>query len=211
MVFKNIKRIKNLMPEVEDVVMFYNNGIVFQTTFSQSLNIPKLGENLAELLNRVKLIYSICNFKIDDYKKLIFETSDKSFIVLKLGEDSNIALFFKKEEDINKNLKTIRRYIKNIEELIDMNRFEIDFQELDRIEEEIKELQSKQNNIQQKISELESTIEQKEPALPEDKVNVILKEIKGLNEETSLIKETVDKKLKESDAIKEKIEREKKK
>ena len=56
MVFKNIKRIKNLMPEVEDVVMFYNNGIVFQTTYSQSLNVPKLGENLAELLRSISTI-----------------------------------------------------------------------------------------------------------------------------------------------------------
>ena len=53
-VLKNITRIKNALPEVLHVAMFYNNGIVFQTTLEQEINIPKLGENLAEVLSHIK-------------------------------------------------------------------------------------------------------------------------------------------------------------
>ena len=60
MVFKNIARIKTALPEVLHIVMFYNNGTVFQTTFEQDINIPKLGGNLTELLNHIKNVYEIC-------------------------------------------------------------------------------------------------------------------------------------------------------
>ena len=94
MVLKSIKRIKDALPEVIHIVMFYNNGTVFQSTFDQQINIPKLGEHLAEALNQVFKSYEICNFSFSAYKKLIFETDKMSSIILKLGEDSNIALFF---------------------------------------------------------------------------------------------------------------------
>ncbi|MFX1573304.1 MAG: hypothetical protein ACFFB0_11195 [Promethearchaeota archaeon] len=46
--------------------MFYNNGTVFQTTFEQEINGPKLGENLAEFLTPIRNVYNICNFKSED-------------------------------------------------------------------------------------------------------------------------------------------------
>jgi len=152
MVFKNIARIKAALPEVLHIVMFYNNGTIFQTTFEQEINVPKLGENLTEFLNHIKHVYEICNFKLDDYKKLIFETEDISVIILKLGEESNIALFFQKEEVTDIKLSSIRRYLTRIEELIDMDEKEIFLQEILAKEEQIKKtedlLQSKQRTIQ---------------------------------------------------------------
>ena len=152
MVFKNISRIKNALPEVKHVVMFYNNGTIFQTTFEQTTNIPKLGENLAETLNHIRSLYEICNYKMEPYKKLIFETEDMSVIILKLGEDSNIALFFEREEDKELRLHAIKRYISNIESLIDMDEKELVLKEILAREEELKnlsaELQIKKENIE---------------------------------------------------------------
>lgn len=140
MVFKNINRIKTALPEVKHAVMFYNNGTIFQTTFEQSINIPKLGENLAETLNHIRSLYEICNYKMEPYKKLIFETQDMSVIILKLGEESNIALFFESERDKELRLSSIKRYISNIESLIDMDEKELLLQDILIKEEKLKNI-----------------------------------------------------------------------
>ena len=131
-------KIKAVLPEVKHVAMFYNNGTIFQTTFEQEINIPKLGENLAEILNHTKKLYDICNYNFEVYKKIIFETDDMSIIILKLGEDSNIALFFKKEEEKELKLTAIKRYMTRIEELINMDERGLILQDIIAKEEEIK-------------------------------------------------------------------------
>jgi len=138
MVFKNIKRIQTALPEVLHIVMFYNNGIIFQTTFKQDINIPKLGENIAKMLSHVQKLYEICNFDLVDYKKLIFETENISLIIIKLGENSNLGLFFKKEEDKDLKLNAIRRYLSSIEELIDMDKAELEMKSYEEKEEDYK-------------------------------------------------------------------------
>ena len=147
--------------------MFYNSGTIFQTTFEQNINVPKLGENLAELLHHVRLVYEISQFKIDNYKKLIFETDDISVIILKLGEDSNIALFFKKEEEKDLMLSSIKRYIARIETLIDMSEEEIILEEILTKEGEIEEAR----NLLQ---------------LNREKIHTIREELKNIDESESL-------------------------
>ncbi|MBD3214479.1 MAG: hypothetical protein GF311_17840 [Candidatus Lokiarchaeota archaeon] len=125
MVFKSIEGIKNALPEVLHIVMFYNNGIVFETTLEQTINIPKVGEILAQVVDNFKQIYDISNFNLNKYNKIICETDEVSIILIKLGEESNIALFFKAEESRELKLSAIRRYLTKIEELIDMDKNEI--------------------------------------------------------------------------------------
>jgi len=153
MVFKNIQRIKRAMPEVLHIVMYYNNGTVYQTTFESSMNIPKIGENLAESIAHIKILYELCNFTYKEYNKLIFETDEISMIILKLGEDSNIALFFKKEDDTDLKLTTIKRYLSRIESLIDMNEKEILLQEILVNEEELKNMKMNLQSKQDLLSE----------------------------------------------------------
>ncbi len=105
--------------------MFYNNGTIFETTFSQDINIPKLGENFAEILERFRKLYELLNFELIRYEKLIFETENISIFIIKLGEESNIALFFQKEEPTDINLKPIRKHLDRIQELIDMDKEEL--------------------------------------------------------------------------------------
>jgi hypothetical protein len=183
LVFKNITRIKSALPEVLYVVMFYNNGTVFQTTFEQEINIPKLGENLAALINHVKSVYELCRFKINAYKKLIFETDDISIIILKLGEDSNIALFFKKEEDKELKLTAIKRYIIRIEELIDMDEKEIILHEILSKEEELKNLNDLLNGKEQVINQLKEKLEVLEKKELLEELKIIEKELNCKEEE----------------------------
>lgn len=125
MVFKSIERIKSAIPEIIHVAMFYNNGIIFDSTFAKDINVPKLGENLAHILDHFRDLYEILSFEKRTYKKVILETEDVSIIILKLGEDSNIALFFKSENVKEVNISSIQRYLKKIEELIDMDKTEL--------------------------------------------------------------------------------------
>ena len=207
MVLKSISRIKKALPEVQHVVMFYNNGTIFQTTFEQEKNIPKLGENLAEALNHIKKLYEICNYSFENYKKIILETEDISVIILKLGEESNIALFFKKEEDKELKLNAIKRYITRIEDLIDMDEKELIIKDIVAKEEEVKNLHEK---LQEKLSSIKNlgiNLEKVEKGLLEGDSKKLTKEINDLGIECSNLEKDIEKKSSEIDILKEKIEK----
>lgn len=152
MVLKSIERIKIALPEVAHVVMFYNDGTVFQSTLGPSVNIPKTGENLSGILNNMKKLLEILKIETEPYKKFVYETKTHTIIVLKLGENSNLALFFENIKGENINFRPIRKYLSQIERLIDMDRIDLEKQELKQKETEfhINEL-----NVQLKLSQLE--------------------------------------------------------
>jgi hypothetical protein len=125
MVFKSIEKIKEAIPDILHIAMFYNNGTIFETTFSQDINIPKLGENFAEILEHFRKLYELLHFDYTNYEKVIFETETISIFIIKLGEESNIALFFKREDPVDISLKPIRKYLDRIQELIDMSKEEL--------------------------------------------------------------------------------------
>ncbi len=207
MVFKNISRIKASLPEILHIVMFYNNGTVYQTTFEQDINKPKLGENLTELLTHAKLIYEICKFKLDDYKKLVFETADISVIILKLGEDSNIALFFKKEEEKDIKISSIRRYLTRIEELIDMDEREILLQQILAKEDELKKKQEDLRSKQQDIQNLREELQQGEDNELQDKARK-LGEIRSLDEDCERLQKDIENIYEEISKLRSIIEKE---
>jgi uncharacterized protein YceH (UPF0502 family) len=196
MVFKNINRIKSALPEVKHAVMFYNNGTIFQTTFEQTINIPKLGENLAETLNHIRSLYEVCNYKMEPYRKLIFETEDISVIILKLGEESNIALFFEREQDKELRIHSIKRYISNIESLIDMDEKELILKEVLAKEEELKkinvELQIKKENIEKLNQDmLGITIEDSKKIELEKQIKAMEQESADLEQKISNIRNEI--------------------
>jgi len=207
MVFKNILRIKAALPEVKHVAMFYNNGTIFQTTFEQEINIPKLGENLAEILNHTRKLYEICNYSFEDYKKIIFESDDISIIILKLGEDSNLALFFKKEEEKELKLTAIKRYIIRIEELIDMDERELIIQDIIAKEEEIKHLKETLNEKRETIEKLSKEIKNIEEGIIEGDKKKNTKELNDLELECVTLNRDIEKKDIEIEQLKEKIEK----
>ncbi|MFX1600542.1 MAG: hypothetical protein ACFFB6_08095 [Promethearchaeota archaeon] len=187
--------------------MFYNNGTVFQTTFEQEINIPKLGENLAEILNYTRKLYEICNYNFEKYKKIIFETDDMSIIVLKLGEDSNIALFFRKEEEKELKLTAIKRYMTRIEELIDMDERELIIQDIIIKEEEVKHLKESLNEKKEIIEKLVEELKNIEEGMKEDDKERIAKELGDLDLACTNLNHDIEKKNIEIENLKEKIER----
>jgi len=207
MVFKNILRIKAALPEVIHVAMFYNNGTIFQTTFEQEINIPKLGENLAEILNHIRKLYEISNYNFEDYKKIIFETDDISIIILKLGEDSNIALFFRKEEEKELKITAIKRYLTRIEELIDMDERELIIRDIIAKEEEIKQLKEELHEKKEKIEKLSIELNSIDKGLIEDDKSRITKALNELELESANLNHEIEKKNEEIGQLKEKIEK----
>jgi hypothetical protein len=186
-VFKNISRIKAALPEVLDVVMFYNNGTIFQTTYEQDINIPKLGDNLAEVLNHMRNLYGICQIPLEKYQKIIFETENVSIMILQLGEESNLALFFKGEEEESLKLGKIKRYLTKIEDLIDMDKKEFILQEILSKEENLKDLIEKSENLKNQIIETDDT------KFSSDLSN-LQNLISNLTEEIAVLKEKIHKK-----------------
>ncbi|MFX1279712.1 MAG: coiled-coil domain-containing protein [Promethearchaeota archaeon] len=211
MVFKNILRIKSALPEVKHVVMFYNNGTVFQTTFEQETNIPKLGENLAEIINHITKLYEICDYNFEKYKKIIFETDDISVIILKLGEESNIALFFKKEEEKELKLTAIKRYMTRIEELVDMDEKELIIQDILTKEEENKHLKEKLQERQKEIEKLGNELKNIEKGIIKGDLEKISKELRDLEIECSNTNNEMEKNSNQIEQLKEIIEQSHKK
>ncbi|NVM43713.1 MAG: hypothetical protein HWN79_02260 [Candidatus Lokiarchaeota archaeon] len=191
MVFKNLSRIKTALPEVIHIVMFYNNGTIFQTTFEHDINIPKLGDNLAELIHHVRNVYELSQFKMDSYKKLIFETENVSVIILKLGEESNIALFFKKEEETDLNLSSIKRYITRIESLIDMNEEEIILEEILMKEGILQNVRNLLQLNQEKLQSIHDELKSLDENVIAEASKQLEKELISLNEEHSKLERDI--------------------
>lgn len=133
MVLHDINRLMKEIPEIENIVTFYDDGTVFQTTFDKNtVNIPKLGNDLATILSLFRNLQAKNDFK--EYSKIIYDGLQVSLIIFKAGEQSNVALFFKRElSDVEIQNLPIRSYIDKIHELIDYDR-----QELIKNEEEKK-------------------------------------------------------------------------
>jgi len=207
MVFKNITRIKTALPDVVHIIMFYNNGTIFQTTFEQDINIPKLGELLAKALDKVRKLNDICKFKSNDYKKLIFEMEEVTIIILKLGEDSNIALIFKNEDSKEINLTPIKRYLSRIEELIDMDKNELVLKKILSKEEESIALETL---LKKKAEELDLIKEKLKNASEEVYKEKLTKECDLLEQECRKLKDEEVKIKNELRNLKIEIEKHKK-
>lgn len=122
MVLHDIELLMKKIPEIENIVTFYDDGTVFQTTFDKNkVNIPKLGDDLASILSLFRGLQAKNDFK--EYSKIIYDGLQVSLIIFKAGEQSNIALFFKRElSDFEIQNLHIRSYIDRIQELIDYDR-----------------------------------------------------------------------------------------
>ncbi|MBY8986505.1 MAG: hypothetical protein KGD65_15645 [Candidatus Lokiarchaeota archaeon] len=206
MVFKNIQRIKKAMPEVLHIVMYYNNGTVFQTNFESSMNVPKIGEYLAEILGHIKMLYDLCNFKYQEYNKLIFETDEISTIILKLGEESNIALFFKKEDDTDLKLTAIKRYLSRIESLIDMDEKELVLQDILDKEEELKNMKVNLQLKQETLSENLILIDKINSGDEVGNVETLTKNTQSLQDEINKINVEIENLTNEITSFRGKIE-----
>lgn len=208
MVFKNIARIKAALPEVIHIIMFYNNGTIFQTTFEQDINIPKLGETLAKFLDKARKINEICRFKPMDYKKILLEMDEVTIIILKLGEESNIALFFRNEDSREINLTPIKRYLTRIEELIDTDKNELILKQILAKEEESKTLESLLNTKKEELDLLSEKINNVFEESDRDKLR---KEYNLMEQEWRKLKDQEETIKKELNSLKYEIEKTQKK
>ncbi|MFX0073706.1 MAG: hypothetical protein ACFFAO_21720, partial [Candidatus Hermodarchaeota archaeon] len=163
--------------------------------------------NLAELINHLQRIYNLCNLTLKEYKKMIFETDNISIIIIKLGEESNLALFFKKEEEHDLKLNPIRRYLTRIEELIDMDKIELEFQEIIIKEDELKNLQNNLSSKEIQINDLKNELDFKDKEL----YHLKTKNIEELQSECIKLREEIEQKKMEINKLKISIEQEKKK
>ncbi|NPD88819.1 MAG: hypothetical protein HGN29_08835 [Asgard group archaeon] len=207
MVLKTIERIKRALPEVEHIVMFYNDGIVYQTTFEQfeeSVNIPKLGNDLSNILSNLRTLYEICNYNYKGYNQLLFDTDEIDVLILKLGENSNLALFFRKSlEDGEIRIKNIQKYITKIEKLIDIG-------QMDLFE---KDIRSKERDLKSLYEEMEVKLEKQKSiqillgASSDDMKDAekIEKEIEDLNSEIQKQEIEKDQRTEEITRLNEKI------
>ncbi|MBD3342717.1 MAG: hypothetical protein GF353_26695 [Candidatus Lokiarchaeota archaeon] len=206
MVLRNIKKIQDALPEVIHIVMFYDNGTIFQSTFSQEINIPKLGENISELILHIRRVYEISNFKWTNYKELIFETDDISIAILKLGEESNLALFFKKEEG-ELEISPIKRYIARIENLIDMDKSELILQDLIAKEQEIQALRNDLQNKQLEIEKLRDNYKSLEAGMQKEEKK-LLDDLGSLETDSRSLKQKINDLKQIYDNLKEKFKKE---
>lgn len=151
MALRNIERLKDIFPDLLQIAMFYDNGTVIKTTFEQPLNIPQIGENLTQTLKHIKTLIELCKLEPSEYTKLIYEAKNLVIIILKLGEQSNLALFFRKGEG-ELEVGVIKKYLLEIEKLIDIDKVELDKQELGSLKKDLTEFE---RDLKMKLESLE--------------------------------------------------------
>jgi len=183
MVQKVIERIRRALPEVEHIVMFYNDGTVYQTTFEQfeeSVNIPKLGVDLSHILSNMRSLYEISNYNYKGYNQLLFDTDQIDILILKLGENSNLALFFRKTlEEGEIRIQNIQKYVTKIEKLIDIGQMDLIEKDIRLKERELKALYEEMEERLEKQKSLQALL----AASSDDAKDIekIEKEIEDLN------------------------------
>jgi len=123
---KILNNIKQDLPGLLDYIIFYNTGIVFQSTCPEKANVPAICANLNEIIKIFKQSLSCYDNTSNEYQKIIFETQKYITIILKLGKNSNLALFFDKEVVDEVNIRPIQENLSKLEELIDMDKGDLD-------------------------------------------------------------------------------------
>ncbi len=179
-----ILRIKKHLPGLIHIATFYDNGTVFESTFEPSVNIPKLGENLSESLKHMEQLFATCQFEKEPYINMIYETNKSIIMFLKVGEQSNLALFFRKGEkqqgEREPDIFTIRRYLSRIDFLMDMDKLDLDKH---TVEEQKKEL-----------GQLEQILKLKQEAIEKAKIEVANCDLKmnELNEKINPLRQKIE-------------------
>lgn len=115
-----IDRIEAKFPGLLHLVMFYNDGIVFHTSFTTDKEIPTIGEKLGLLLKYARKLIQIESDNKELYKKIIIESNAIIIMIIKIGEESNLAMFLANNPILDLDITPIRKYIKKLEELIDI-------------------------------------------------------------------------------------------
>ncbi|SRR6056297_596614 len=127
------KKIKDELPHLENAVTFYNDGTVYFSSFPRGeneVNTPHLGIKLAEVIKSLHSIQLICEAvpKTEEqykYKRIMYETQQYLIIIIDLGQDSNIALFFKHVKGEDVNISCIKEELDILEDLIDTTEEEL--------------------------------------------------------------------------------------
>lgn len=140
MVFKSIQKIKETLPETMHIVMFYDDGTVLQTTFQEPVNIRDIGATLASNLKNMDEVFKLSKINKEDYIKLIYETENYLVLIHKLGEQSNLALFFLKGEEFPK-ISAIRRYLYRIEYLMDTDKLSLAKRQIEEMKKDLAQLE----------------------------------------------------------------------
>ena len=201
MISHNIEQIKQLLPEVEEVMIFYDDGLVYQSSFDQSAtNIPQCGKELSNILTNIKNLYELVDFKIKGMPTLIFETEGMDMIITKIGERTNLVLFFREiiEDPTLKMEKlaspSVKKQFRALRRLLDIGCIELAQQELNN---KIQELGRQYMDLvrlklrkQKELDVLDDFYERKKIS---NKIEEIKKDIKEKRKELEQLKQDVGK------------------
>ncbi|MHA1227818.1 MAG: hypothetical protein ACTSPV_13810 [Candidatus Hodarchaeales archaeon] len=200
-----IERVMKSLPEVENIIVFNSFGTVLQTTFDKSLNIPKIGKNISKILDNILALYKSCKYDYSQFNRILFDTEGISILILKLGEDTYLAFFFKKilEED-EPQIDSVKRYLKQIEELLDVSNLELLEQEKEEKREELVSLDEELEILFDRLNLLQKDIESIEHEDDEKKKRN--KEIEQIQKRINRIKDDRQQKINEVNELEEKLE-----
>jgi len=202
---RNIQRITEKLPEIKHIVMFYDDGTVFQTTFNEPINIPEIGKNLAQSLKHMEGLFETAQIELKHFSKLIYETENYLVIILRLGEGSNLALFFDKGQE-EPNISSIRRYLYRIEDLIDTDKLDLERHALEEkrgklsvLKQEytgkLEQIEMKKSNIfnlDEKVAEIQKQIEFRNVDLKSE--DLIVEKLEGyIDSRKEELKEQIEK------------------
>jgi predicted regulator of Ras-like GTPase activity (Roadblock/LC7/MglB family) len=117
MVLMNLDRLKQELPDLDQYVVFFSDGSVFQTSFKAPYNIPKIGETLINVRNSYRELFDLMQVQNQIIKRQIIETPKFLIIIIKIDDLSFIALIFPNDVDLDKNIIRIQKCLQLIESM----------------------------------------------------------------------------------------------
>jgi predicted regulator of Ras-like GTPase activity (Roadblock/LC7/MglB family) len=124
MIRKIIEELRNHIAGIDNYVVFYNSGIVFRTDFSESVNVPQLGNTLAQIITDMIQLITTCAMNAGIYERLIFETGACKIFFFQLGEESHLALFTS-DATLNLQISHLKHYLDQMKEIVDVSSKEL--------------------------------------------------------------------------------------
>lgn len=120
-----IEQIKKNIPEIIHYILFFQDGIVIKTSFTEENNIPELGKNAGEIIEKCQQFLLLTGIESKDYRKIVYEGIRWMLFILQVGEQSHLALIMQHPSK-EVPLQPIRKYLELIENAIDISQEELE-------------------------------------------------------------------------------------
>lgn len=117
MAFEKFSIYKEKFAHATNFMLVHQDGTVIQTDFQPPINIPKVGDNIVDMVKHFRTFMDLCKYEGELYQKQVLETANMIVIFVRLDEVNHLGLFFKKDQIQVDKIHFLEQTLRTIEEI----------------------------------------------------------------------------------------------